>query len=187
MYNKIKYFLFGGKMVRKIKNNDNIINYEEFKENKSEYEFLVTKPLKSVLKLDNPCGQGKKIERLTKQLHLRIGELEDEVLEIGSKEKNISKSDLVRFLILQFGKESIKKKIEKNYHDYLNKYNDLIELIEEKKSQRELLRGKRGTDKKTANQLCYKRTKLKYEIENIQSKINHLEIYLARYEVLFSK
>lgn len=172
-------------MVRKIKANGNIIDYEEFKENKLEYEFSVTKPLKSELKLDNPCGQGKKIERLTKQLHLRIGELEDEILEIGSKEKNISKSDLVRFLILQFGKESIKNKIEENYYNYLKRYNSLIKEIKEKKNQRELLRGKRGTDKKTANQLCSKRTKLKFEIENIQSEINHLETYLARYEVIF--
>ena len=172
-------------MVRKIKTNGNIIDYEEFKKNKSEYEFSVTKPLKSELKLDNPCGQGKKIERLKKQLHLRIGELEDEILEIGSKEKNISKSDLVRFLILQFGKESIKNKVEENYYNYLKKYNSLIKEIKEKKNQRELLRGKRGTDKNTANQLCSKRTKLKFEIENIQSNINHLETYLTRHEVLF--
>ncbi len=174
-------------MVRKIKPNENIIDYEKFSENKSEYTFEVTKPLKSELKLDNPCGQGKKIERLTKSVHLRIGELENEILEIGAKEKNISKSDLVRFLILQFGKDSVKDKMKKSYSDYLEKHEKLLKEKKDKTIQRELLLGKRGADKKTANQLCYKRTKLKHEIDNIQSDINHLENYLARYEVLFSK
>lgn len=174
-------------MVRKIKPNENIIDYEKFSENKSEYTFEVTKPLKSELKLDNPCGQGKKIERLTKSVHLRIGELENEILETGAKEKNISKSDLIRFLILQFGKDSVKDKMQKSYSDYLEKHEKLLKEKKDKTIQRELLLGKRGADKKTANQLCYKRTKLKHEIDNIQSDINHLENYLTRYEVLFSE
>lgn len=175
-------------MVRKSKSKESpVIDLDEYLENKSKYSFEIEKPLKSELNLDNPSGQGKKIERLTSQLHLRIGELEEHILNFGSEENKMSKSDFVRYLILEYGKNFVKDEIEDNYKNYLKKYKLLSEELQEKKVLRENLLEKRGADKKTANQLCYQRTKLKFEIENIESEMNHLKGYFKRYKKLFEE
>lgn len=175
-------------MVRKLKvEGYKEILLETYLENKDKYTFEIEKPLKSELNLDNPWGQGKKIERLTSQLHLRIGELEENILNFGSEENKMSKSDFVRYLILEYGKNFVRDKIEDNYKNYLKKYKLLSEELEEKKILRENLLKKRGADKKTANQLCYQRTKLKFEIENIESEMNHLNGYFKRYKKLFDE
>lgn len=173
-------------MVRKLKSKENlVISYDEYLENKSKYLFEIEKPLKSDLKLNNPHGQGKKIERLTKELHLRIGELENDIIKFGSEEKNLTRSTFVRYLILEYGKQYVRKEINENYYNSLKKYKNLFDELELKRELRENLLKKRGADKKTANQLCYQRTKLKFEIENIEKEINHLSVYLKKYEKFF--
>lgn len=172
-------------MIRKLKNDSKIINLEDYKKNKTAYMFEVNIPYKSDLRLDNPHGQGKKIEKLTRDLHLRIGELENDIIKLGSEERNLTISTFVRYLILEYGKNIVKDKMEGNYKNYLEKYKILSEELEGKKMLRENLLEKRGVDKKTANQLCYQRTKLKFEMENIRSELNHLENYFKRYEKFF--
>lgn len=173
-------------MVRKLKSKENnIISFEEYKENKENYYFDVEVPLKSDLNLEKQKGQSKKLERLTKTLNIRIGEIEEDILSLGADENDMSKSDFVRFLILQYGKTFVKDKIEENYYNSLKKYNSLLQELKIKNELRSELLEKRGADKKTANQLCYQRTKLKYEIENIKSEMNHLTAYLKRYKTIF--
>ena len=99
----------------------------------------------------------------------------------------MSKSDFVRYLILEYGKNFVKDEIEDNYKNYLKKYKLLSEELQEKKILRKNLLEKRGADKKTANQLCYQRTKLKFEIENIESEMNHLNGYFKRYKIFFDE
>ncbi|ERT69133.1 hypothetical protein HMPREF0202_00960 [Cetobacterium somerae ATCC BAA-474] len=173
-------------MVRNLKEN-NLISYEEFKTNKEKYKFEIDFVSKSDLDLDRDSRDKLNLKKFSKKIDLRIGDIEVYILDLITKEKGISKSKFLRNLILEFGKTlKLDEKFEKDYFIKLKEYNYLFYQLESKRNEREELLKLRGTDKKTANKLYYKRTKLKFEIENLKSDLNQLKSFIERYEILFS-
>lgn len=173
-------------MVRKIGNRElNIISKEEFRENSPKYNFEIDRILKSELGLENGVGQSNKIEKLTERIHCRLGSVEKNILQISSLVNDMSESDLIRFLILQHGKNFIKPQLEKDYLARVEKYNTILDEVAKKTNIRKELLEKRGANKIAANRLYKLRTKLKYEIENLESEARFLKNYINKYTFIF--
>lgn len=165
----------------------NTIPYEIFKENKEKYGFEINYVSKSDLKLDRRSMKKLKSENLSKKIDLRIGLLEEYIIDFITKEKNISRSFWIRNLILESGKNlKFDEKFKESYLKKIKEYNFLFYKLENKEIEREKLLKLRGIDKKTANKLYYERTKLKFEIENLKSDLNQLKNFIERYEIIFS-
>ena len=115
-------------------------------------------------------------KRLTSTLSTRVGELEETILSFGSDKNNLSKSDFIRFLILQYGKNFAKEQLEEKYYNYLEEYNILLQKLKVKNElKNNLLKNSK------INECC----QLESELVDIKDEIKHLTTYLKQYINIF--
>lgn len=175
-------------MVREDENLENKfivlgVDDEEFQENKmGKYNFHIEHLTKEECNLPS----FPKIENYEKKITIRIGELEEAIINYLKTEKGKNISELVRDYIRSLGSCLVDDNYREDYNTIAEEYNQTLDLIVVCQEERNEFKKLRGGNEYTANRLTQQRDFLKYKIQNLQSKAKKLNDQLEKMKKLLN-